>query len=274
MATRTGLALADYVVTEAGFGSDLGAEKFFNIKCRQSGLQPAVTVLVATVRALKYNGGVVQGQLEEENLAALEQGLVNLERHISNLQRFQVPLVVAINRFDADSEAELARVVEFCTAHGVPARVCTHWAEGGAGAAALAEEVCQLADAGEAALNLSYESDLPLLEKVRRIARDVYGAADVVVDRKSRTQLQGLETAGYGALPVCMAKTPYSFSADPALRGAPEGFELPVREFRLSAGAGFVVALCGDLFTMPGLPRSPAAERIFVDESGRIEGLF
>jgi formate--tetrahydrofolate ligase len=274
IATRTGLALADYVVTEAGFGSDLGAEKFFNIKCRQSGLQPAVSVLVATVRALKYNGGVAQGQLEEENLEALEQGLVNLERHINNLQRFQVPLVVAINRFDADSEAELARVVEFCTSRGVPARICTHWAEGGAGAAALAEEVCRLADAGESALRLSYDSDLPLLEKIRRIARDVYGAADVVAEKKSRAHLQSLEEAGYGGLPVCMAKTPYSFGADPTLRGAPEGFELPIREIRLSAGAGFVVALCGDLFTMPGLPRSPAAERIFVDESGRIEGLF
>ena len=274
IATRTGLKLADYVVTEAGFGSDLGAEKFFNIKCRQSGLRPAATVLVATVRALKYNGGVAQGDLETENLAALEAGLVNLQRHMDNLRGFGVPLVVAINRFDADTDAELARLQAYCEEQGVPARLCTHWAEGGPGAAALAEEVCRLADSGEAELGFSYDSELPLLEKIRRIAQDIYGAADVVAEKKSRRHLEALEDTGYADVPVCMAKTPYSFSADPSLRGAPGGFELPVREVRLSAGAGFVVVLCGDLFTMPGLPRSPAAERIFVNGGGEIEGLF
>jgi formate--tetrahydrofolate ligase len=277
IATRTGLSLADYVVTEAGFGSDLGAEKFFNIKCRQSGLRPAVTVLVATVRALKYNGGVAQGDLEKEDLAALEAGLGNLQRHIDNLRAFGVPLVVAINRFTADTEAELARLVAFCEEQGVPAKLCTHWAEGGAGAAALAEAVCELADAGgagESSLNFSYGDDVPLLDKIRAVARNIYGAADVVAEKKSRRDLEALEEAGYAGLPVCMAKTPYSFTADPALRGAPTDFELPIREVRLSAGAGFVVVLCGDLFTMPGLPRSPSAERIFVNDDGAIEGLF
>lgn len=274
IATQTGLRLADYVVTEAGFGSDLGAEKFFNIKCRQSGLRPAVTVLVATVRALKYNGGVAQGDLEKEDLASLEAGLGNLQRHIDNLRAFGVPLVVAINRFTADTEAELDRLVAFCEGQGVPAKLCNHWAEGGAGAAALAEAVCQLADAGGGDLEFSYGDDLPLLEKIRAVARNIYGAADVVAEKKSRRHLEALEEAGYAGLPVCMAKTPYSFTADPALRGAPTDFELPVREVRLSAGAGFVVALCGDLFTMPGLPRSPAAERIFVNGGGEIEGLF
>jgi formate--tetrahydrofolate ligase len=274
IATRTALSLADYVVTEAGFGSDLGAEKFFNIKCRQSGLCPSATVLVATVRALKYNGGVNGADLERENLAALEVGLGNLKRHIDNLRGFGVPLVVAINRFDADSDAELARLSEYCREQGVSARLCTHWAEGGSGAAELAEEVCRLADSGEADLRFSYESELPLLEKVRRIARDIYGAADISVDTKSRAHLAALEDAGFGGLPICMAKTPYSFSADAEVRGAPSGFELPIREARLSAGAGFVVVLCGDLFTMPGLPRVPAAEKIFVSEGGQIEGLF
>jgi formate--tetrahydrofolate ligase len=274
IATRTGLKLADYVVTEAGFGSDLGAEKFFNIKCRQSGLQPAATVLVATVRALKYNGGVARADLEKENLPALEAGLVNLQRHMDNLRGFGVPLVVAINRFDADTEAELSRLEAYCEEQGVPARLCTHWAEGGAGAAALAEEVCRLADSGEAELRFSYDSELPLLDKIRRVAQDIYGASDVVAEKKSHRHLEALEEAGYANLPVCMAKTPYSFSADPSLHGAPGGFELPVREVRLSAGAGFVVALCGDLYTMPGLPRSPSAERIFVNGDGQIEGLF
>ena len=274
IATRTALGLADYVVTEAGFGSDLGAEKFFNIKCRQSGLSPAVTVLVATVRALKYNGGVASDALEQEDLGALEKGLANLQRHIDNLRSFGVPLVVAINRFDADSPAELECLAQYCEAQGVPARLCTHWAEGGSGAAALAEEVCKLADAGETKLNFSYDNALPLLEKVRHVAQNVYGASDVVAEKKSRLHLRELEEAGYGDLPVCMAKTPYSFSADPSNRGAPGGFELPIREVRLSAGAGFVVVLCGDLFTMPGLPRTPAAQRISVNAGGQIEGLF
>lgn len=274
IATRTALKLSDYVVTEAGFGSDLGAEKFFNIKCRQSGLKPSVTVLVATVRALKYNGGVPQADLEKENLAALEAGLVNLQRHMDNLRGFGIPLVVAINRFTADSEAELGRLTDFCEEQGVPARLCTHWAEGGAGAASLAEEVCRLADAGNGELALSYGDDLTLLDKIRKIAQTIYGASDVVAEKKSRRHLKALEAAGYANVPVCMAKTPYSFTADPSARGAPGGFELPIREVRLSAGAGFVVVLCGDLFTMPGLPRSPSSERIFVNGDGQIEGLF
>ncbi len=274
IATRTALKLADYVVTEAGFGSDLGAEKFFNIKCRQSGLRPSATVLVATIRALKYNGGVAQADLEKEDLGALESGLANLQRHMDNLRGFGVPLVVAINRFTADTEAELERVKGFCEEQGVPVQLCTHWAEGGAGAAALAEEVCRLADGGEADLQFSYTDDMTLLDKIRRVAQGVYGAADVVAEKKSRRHLEALEAAGYADVPVCMAKTPYSFSADPGVRGAPRDFELPIREVRLSAGAGFVVVLCGDLFTMPGLPRSPAAERISVNGDSQIEGLF
>ncbi len=273
IATRSALKLADYVVTEAGFGSDLGAEKFFNIKCRQAGLAPAASVLVATVRALKFNGGAAQGALETEDLAALEAGLVNLKRHLDNLKAFGAPVVVAINRFTADSDAELALLADFCETQGVPACLASHWAEGGAGAAELARAVVELAE-GDVEPTFSYPSRLSLLEKVETIARSVYGAADVVAEKKSRRHLQALEEAGYGDLPVCMAKTPYSFTADPSVKGAPSGFELPVREVRLSAGAGFVVVLCGDLFTMPGLPRSPAAERISVNGDGQIEGLF
>ncbi|MEP5762936.1 MAG: formate--tetrahydrofolate ligase [Halieaceae bacterium] len=274
MATRTGMKLADYVVTEAGFGSDLGAEKFFDIKCRQSGLRPAVTVVVATVRALKLNGGAAQDSLEQEDLAALEAGLVNLQRHLDNIKQFAVPAVVAINRFSADSEAELARLQAYCEEQGVPARLCEHWAKGGAGAAELAEVVCALADAGNGELDLAYVDDLPLLDKIRAVAQRVYGAGEVVAEKKSRRHLRALEESGYGHLPVCMAKTPYSFTADPSIKGAPVDFELPIREVRLSAGAGFVVVLCGDLFTMPGLPRQPAAEKISVNGQGQIEGLF
>ncbi len=273
IATRSGLKLADYVVTEAGFGSDLGAEKFFNIKCRQAGLAPAASVLVATVRALKFNGGAAQASLETEDLAALEAGLVNLQRHLDNLKAFGGPVVVAINRFTADSDAELALLADFCEAQGVRACLASHWAEGGAGAAELARAVVELAE-GEVQPAFSYPSNLSLLDKIETVARSVYGAAEVVAEKKSRRHLQALEEAGYGDLPVCMAKTPYSFTADPSVKGAPSGFELPVREVRLSAGAGFVVVLCGDLFTMPGLPRSPAAERITVNGNGEIEGLF
>jgi formate--tetrahydrofolate ligase len=274
IATRTALNLADYVVTEAGFGSDLGAEKFFNIKCRQSGLNPSATVVVATVRALKFNGGASADSLEREDLGALEQGLVNLKRHLRNVRAFDVPVVVAINRFSADSDAELARLEQFCAEEGVASSLCEHWARGGAGAEDLAAKVCAAADANGGELKLSYADDMPLLDKARTIARDIYGAADVVAEKKSRRHLEALEQAGYGKLPVCMAKTPYSFTADPSRKGAPEGFELPIREVRLSAGAGFVVVLCGDLYTMPGLPREPAAERIGVNGDGQIEGLF
>ncbi len=273
IATRSALKLADYVVTEAGFGSDLGAEKFFNIKCRQAGLAPAASVLVATVRALKFNGGAAQAALETEDLGALEAGLVNLKRHLDNLRAFGAPVVVAINRFTADSDAELAMLADFCAAEGVRACLASHWADGGAGAAELAQAVVEVAEE-EAAPAFSYPAELSLLEKIETVARKVYGASAVVAEKKSRRHLQALEDAGFGNLPVCMAKTPYSFTADPALKGAPSGFELPVREVRLSAGAGFVVVLCGDLFTMPGLPRSPAAERITVNGNGEIEGLF
>jgi len=274
IATTTGLGLADYVVTEAGFGSDLGAEKFFNIKCRQAGLQPAAAVLVATVRALKFNGGIEGAALQQENPEALEKGLGNLARHLDNLQRFGVPVVVAINRFDADSEAELQRLQAFCEDRSVPVVLCSHWAEGGAGAAQLAERVVAAASAGPRSPEFSYPLAASLREKIETLARNVYGAGSVALVGRSQQQLTALEQAGYGELPICMAKTPYSFSADPAQRGAPSGFELSVRELRLCAGAGFIVALCGDLYTMPGLPRSPAAERIGVDASGQIEGLF
>lgn len=274
IATRTALKLADYVVTEAGFGSDLGAEKFFNIKCRQAGLQPAAAVVVATVRALKLNGGAAADALQIEDLAALEKGLANLGRHLQNMGNFNVPVVVAINRFTADSDAEMARLLDFCKVQGVPARISEHWARGGVGAQELAEAVCAAAETGQGKLRYTYRDDMPLLEKIRRVAQNIYGATDVVAEKKSRGDLLALEAGGYGHLPVCMAKTPYSFTADPAIKGAPQGFELPIREIRLSAGAGFVVVLCGDLYTMPGLPRSPSAERMTVNADGEIEGLF
>lgn len=274
MATRTALKLADYVVTEAGFGSDLGAEKFFNIKCRQSGLQPAAAVVVASVRALKFNGGADGDSLTSEDLDALQEGLGNLGRHLDNMKGFGVPVVVAINRFDADTDAELARLQAFCDEQGVPARVSEHWARGSAGAEALAEAVSAASEGEPPALNFTYSADMPLLDKIRAVAQSIYGAVDVVAEKKSRRHLRALEDAGYGHLPVCMAKTPYSFTADPSRKGAPEGFELPVREVRLSAGAGFVVVLCGDLFTMPGLPRRPSAELMTVNGDGQIEGLF
>jgi len=274
VATKTALKLADYVVTEAGFGSDLGAEKFFNIKCRQSGLHPDAAVVVATVRALKLNGGANQDELETEDLDSLEKGLANLKRHLDIVRSFGIPPVVALNRFTADTEAELSRVRQFCNSEGVGESLCEHWAKGGAGAAQLATEVCRVADSGEADLSFTYHEDLPLIEKVRAVAQNIYRAGDILVERKSRRQFAAMEAAGYGNLPVCMAKTPYSFSADPLRKGAVEGFELPIREVRLSAGAGFVVVLCGDLFTMPGLPRQPSAERISVNGEGQIEGLF
>jgi len=274
IATSTALKVADYVVTEAGFGSDLGAEKFFNIKCRQSGLRPAAAVVVATIRALKLNGGAAGDSLETEDLTALEAGLANLGRHLANMQGFGVPVVVAINRFVADSDAELARLQAYCDEQGVVACLCEHWAKGGAGAEALAEAVCAATEGNGSELQFTYPADMPLLDKIRAIAQKVYGAADVVAEKKSRRHLQALEEAGYGHLPVCMAKTPYSFTADPSIKGAPRDFELPIREVRLSAGAGFVVVLCGDLFTMPGLPRSPSSERISVNGDGLIQGLF
>ena len=274
VATDTALRLADYVVTEAGFGADLGAEKFFDIKCRKGGLSPSAAVLVATVRALKMNGGVQKGDLGAENVAAVERGCANLGRHIDNLKQFGVPLVVAINHFTADTEAELAAVKAFCAQRGVEAVLATHWADGGAGAEALARSVAALADSDEADFAPLYGDELSLVEKIETVARRIYRAGEVDIDKAARVQLERWQEAGHGRLPVCMAKTQYSFSSDPEQLGAPEGHVLKVREVRLSAGAGFVVAICGSIMTMPGLPRHPAALDIRLNEDGEIEGLF
>ena len=275
VATRAALKLADYVVTEAGFGADLGAEKFFDIKCRKAGLKPAAAVVVATVRALKMHGGVAKDALGHENLAALEHGLANLARHVENIRKFGVPPIVAINHFVSDTPAEHALIQNFCRNHlGVEAVICRHWAEGGAGAEELAVKVAALTDSGEADFAPLYPDAMPLWEKLETVAREIYGADGITGDAKVRARFAELEAGGYGHLPVCVAKTQYSFSADPTLLGAPSGHIVPIREVRLSAGAGFVVAICGDIMTMPGLPRVPAAERIHIDASGRIEGLF
>ncbi|KGJ09040.1 formate--tetrahydrofolate ligase [Paracoccus sphaerophysae] len=272
IATRTALALSDYVVTEAGFGADLGAEKFLNIKCRKAGLAPSAVVLVATVRALKMNGGVAKSDLGTENVAAVRAGAVNLTRHIENLRLFGVPLVVAINHFATDTDAEIAAVSDICDGLGVRAILCRHWAEGGAGAEALAREVVRLA-AEPSDFTTLYPDEMPLWDKIGTIARRIYRADHVEAPPAVRKQLDDWQ-ADHGHLPVCMAKTQYSFSADPAALGAPSGFTLPIREVRLAAGAGFVVAICGDVMTMPGLPREPAANRIGLDADGNVEGLF
>ena len=274
VATDTALRLADYVVTEAGFGADLGAEKFFDIKCRKGGLSPSAAVLVATVRALKMNGGVQKGDLGAENVAAVERGCANLGRHIDNLKQFGVPLVVALNHFTADTEAELAAVKAFCAERGVEAVLATHWADGGAGTEALARSVAALADSDEADFAPLYGDELSLVEKIETVARRIYRAGEVDIDKAARVQLERWQEAGHGRLPVCMAKTQYSFSSDPDQLGAPEGHVLKVREVRLSAGAGFVVAICGSIMTMPGLPRHPAALDIRLNKDGEIEGLF
>jgi formate--tetrahydrofolate ligase len=274
MATRTALKLADYVVTEAGFGSDLGAEKFFDIKCRKAGLAPSACVIVATVRAIKMNGGAAREDLENEDLTALEKGLQNLERHIRIVGQFGVPAVVGLNRFSADSEGEINAVLEFCAGLGASAVLSTHWADGGEGAEALAQEVIRLAESGVSQFRTLYTDDLPLWDKARTIARSVYGAEDIIADKKIREQFRRFDAEGYGHFPICMAKTQYSFSTDPNLRGAPTGHVVPIREVRLAGGAEFLVALCGELLTMPGLPRVPAANQIDVSASGEIEGLF
>jgi formate--tetrahydrofolate ligase len=274
VATRAALKLADYVVTEAGFGADLGAEKFFDIKCRKAGLKPAAAVIVATARALKMHGGVAKAALGAEDLAALQRGLANLERHVANVRKFGLDVVVAVNRFDADSDAELALIRNFvagpCHARAV---ICDHWARGSAGAEELARVVTELADASPLSFRTLYPDATPLWEKTRVIAREIYGASDIAAEARVRAQFDELQAAGYGDLPICVAKTQYSFSADPTLLGAPSGHIAAIREVSLRAGAGFVVVLMGDIRTMPGLPRSPAAERIFVRD-GRIEGLF
>lgn len=273
IATKTALALGDYVVTEAGFGADLGAEKFFNIKCRKAGLSPDAVVVVATIRALKMNGGVAKSELAAENTQALKKGSVNLIRHIQNVQKFGLPVVVAINHFVTDTEAEIAVLNEVCDNLGVQAILCRHWSEGGAGAEELAHAVAKLADQNEAKLQLLYDDQLPLWEKVQKVAREIYGAADVSADPSVLKQLEQWQAAGFGDLPVCMAKTQYSFSADPTALGAPSGHIIPVREVKLSAGAGFIVVICGSILTMPGLPRVPAAEHIGLNENNEIQGL-
>ncbi len=273
IATRLGLTLADFVVTEAGFGADLGAEKFFDIKCRQAGLSPAVAVIVATVRALKMHGGVAKTDLAREDVAALERGAVNLVRHIENVRQFGVPVVVAINHFATDTDAEHAKIREIAVAHGCEAHLCKHWAEGGAGAVDLAEAVVALADRDGAQFAPLYDDNLSLFDKINTVATRIYRAEEAVAEPSVHAQLARWEAAGYGNLPVCMAKTQYSFSTDPASMGAPTGHVVKVREVRLSAGAGFVVAVCGEIMTMPGLPRVPAAEHIGLNAAGDILGL-
>jgi formate--tetrahydrofolate ligase len=274
IATKAGLKLADYVVTEAGFGADLGAEKFFDIKCRKAGLKPAVAVIVATVRALKFHGGVARGDLGKPDADAIKRGAPNLARHIANLRKFGVPVVVAINHFAGDSEAELAVVHDIARASACEAYVCKGWADGGAGATDLAEAVVAACEEGSAAFKPLYADNLSLWEKAEIIAREIYGAAEITADAILRQQLSDLEQAGFGRLPICMAKTQYSFSTNPALRGAPEGHTVKLREVRLSAGAEFIVVIAGDIMTMPGLPRVPAANAIRLDTDGQIEGLF
>ncbi|MCT2539372.1 formate--tetrahydrofolate ligase [Sedimentimonas flavescens] len=273
MATSTALRLADYVVTEAGFGADLGAEKFFDIKCRKAGLTPAAAVIVATIRALKMNGGITKDNLGAENVVAVTKGCANLGRHIANTKGFGVPVVVAINHFSTDTAAEIEAVRAYVAGQGCEAIECRHWAEGGAGAEDLARKVVQMAEGGSAFAPL-YPEDMSLWDKIDTIARRIYHAGDVIADKAVRDQLRQWEAAGHGKLPICMAKTQYSFSSDPALRGAPSGHTLPIREVRLSAGAGFVVVICGEIMTMPGLPRHPAAENIRLNAEGEIEGLF
>lgn len=274
IATRTALKLADFVVTEAGFGADLGAEKFMNIKCRKAGLAPDAVVLVATIRAMKMNGGVAKSDLGAENVAAVTAGCPNLGRHIENLKAFGVPVVVAINHFVTDTEAEVQAVRDYVAGQGAEAVVCKHWAEGSAGIRDLATRVAALADSGTAQFAPLYPDDMGLFDKIETIARRIYRADQVMADKSIRDQLRAWEEAGYGHLPICMAKTQYSFSTDPNLRGAPSGHNVPVREVRLSAGAGFIVVICGQIMTMPGLPRVPSAENIMLNDAGEIEGLF
>ncbi|MCC4246383.1 formate--tetrahydrofolate ligase [Stappia indica] len=274
IATRTALKLADYVVTEAGFGADLGAEKFFDIKCRKAGLKPDAAVIVATVRALKMNGGVAREALGEENVEALVRGCVNLGRHIENVKSFGLPVVVAINHFISDTDAEVAALQAYAAEQGVEAVLCRHWADGSKGTEALARKVVEMVEGGTSNFAPIYPDDMPLMAKIETIATKIYRADGVAADKQVVEQLERWEADGFGHLPVCMAKTQYSFSADPTLRGAPTGHVVPVREVRLSAGAGFIVAICGEIMTMPGLPKVPSANHIRLDADGQIEGLF
>ncbi|MGV3550030.1 formate--tetrahydrofolate ligase [Rhizobium sp.] len=274
VATTTALKLADYVVTEAGFGADLGAEKFFDIKCRKAGLKPDAAVIVATARAMKMNGGVKKEDLGKENIEAVRKGCANLGRHIQNVKKFGVPVVVGINHFISDTDGEIQAIKDYVATLGAEAILCKHWAQGSAGIEDLANKVVQLAESGQAQFAPLYPDDMPLFQKIETIAKSIYHAGDVIADKSVRDQLKSWEDQGYGNLPICMAKTQYSFSTDPNLRGAPEGHTVPVREVRLSAGAGFIVVITGEIMTMPGLPKVPSSEKIFLNELGQIEGLF
>ena len=274
VATTTALKLADYVVTEAGFGADLGAEKFMDIKCRKAGLKPEAVVIVATVRAMKMNGGVAKADLGTENVDAVKAGCANLGRHIENVKKFGVPAVVAINHFVTDTDAEVQAVKDFVATQGTEAILCKHWADGSAGTEALAKKVVELVESGAANYAPLYPDEMPLFQKIETIAKEIYRAEEVIADSKIRAQLKEWEDQGYGNLPVCMAKTQYSFTTDPNKRGAPTGHSLPVREVRLSAGAGFIVVICGEIMTMPGLPKVPSAENICINDDGLIDGLF
>ena len=274
IATKAGLKLADYVVTEAGFGADLGAEKFLNIKCRKSGIKPDCVVIVATIRALKMHGGLGKDELKNENVSALKKGLVNLERHINNTRKFGIPVTIAVNHFITDTDKEMKTLLDFCKTQGVKASKCTHWSNGGEGTKELAENVVEICKDNQTTFKYLYEDSLSLFKKIEKIAQEIYHASEVVADTKVRQQLKDFEEKGYGKLPVCIAKTQYSFSTDPNLKGAPTGHVLPVREVRLSSGAEFVVVVCGEIMTMPGLPRVPAADSIKLNDKGEIEGLF
>jgi len=274
IATKTGLKLADYVITEAGFGADLGAEKFLNIKCRKSGLKPDCAVIVATIRALKMHGGIAKDELKKENVKALKKGLVNLERHINNIRKFELPVSVAVNHFITDTEQEVKTLIDYCKTLNVKATLCTHWSNGGEGTKELANYVVELCEKKENKFKLLYENSAPLFKKIETIAKEIYHASEVVADTKVRDQLKNFQENGYGELPICVAKTQFSFSTDPSLKGAPSGHVLPIREVSLSSGAEFIVVVCGSIMTMPGLPRVPAAHSIKLNAKGETEGLF
>jgi formate--tetrahydrofolate ligase len=274
VSTKAALKLADYVVTEAGFGADLGAEKFFDIKCRKSGLKPDAVVLVATTKALKMHGGIKKEDLGTENVDAVTKGCKNLEKHIENIRKFGVPVVVAINDYVTDTKNEHTAIIDCCKNIGVECKISSHWKKGGLGAVDLAEEVAKIADSNSAEFKALYDNKMSLWNKTQYIAQNIYGAADIIADKKVRNQFKKLEDDGFGEYPICMAKTQYSFSTDPLLMGAPSGHDVPIREVRLSAGAEFIVVVCGEIMTMPGLPKIPAAENINVDDKGLIQGLF
>jgi len=274
IATKAGLKLADYVVTEAGFGADLGAEKFLDIKCRKSNLKPSCVVIVATIRALKMHGGLAKDELKNENVDALKKGLVNLQRHIENVKKFGLPVAVAVNHFVDDTDKEVNELINACEKMGVKAKLCMHWANGGEGTKDLASHVVELIDKNEANFKFLYEDNAPLFKKIETVAKEIYRASEVIADTKIRDQLKNFEDQGYGSLPICVAKTQYSFSTDPSLKGAPSGHVLPIREVKLSSGAEFIVVICGAIMTMPGLPRVPAADSIKLNDKGEIEGLF